>query len=89
VYSLKELLELVLAAIGWRRLLLPVPFALAEMLAGILELLPAPILTRDQVRLLQTDKIDSAREPTLAELEVRPRELHGFLRGALKTKYVD
>jgi uncharacterized protein YbjT (DUF2867 family) len=80
VYSFKELLELLLAAAGWRRALLPIPFPLADVLAGILELLPAPHLTRDQVRLLQTDKINSGREPTFADLDVRPTDLHAFLR---------
>jgi hypothetical protein len=39
-----------------QRILLPIPFALAEMQAGLLELLPNPPLTRDQVRLLKNDK---------------------------------
>jgi uncharacterized protein YbjT (DUF2867 family) len=86
VYSFKELLELLLAAVGWRRVLLPVPFPLAEMLAGMLELLPAPPLTRDQVRLLHTNKINSGRDPTLADLGVRPTELRAFL-GVFKAKY--
>ena len=85
VYSFKQLLELLLAEVGWRRVLLPLPFPLAEMLAGILERLPAPALTRDQVRLLQTDKINSGREPTLADLGVRPTDLRTFLR-AFKAK---
>jgi uncharacterized protein YbjT (DUF2867 family) len=86
VYSFKELLELLLAEVGWRRVLLPLPFPLAEMLAGIVELLPAPALTRDQVRLLQTDKINSGTEPTLADLGVRPTDLRTFL-GAFKAEY--
>jgi uncharacterized protein YbjT (DUF2867 family) len=87
IYSLKELLELMLAALGWRRLLLPVPFALAEMLTGVLELLPASLLTRDQVRLLQTDKTNSGRESTFAELGIRPTDLRTFLVGAFKARY--
>lgn len=86
VYSFKELLELLLAEVGWRRVLLPLPFPLAEMLAGILERLPAPAVTCDQVPLLQTDKINSGREPTLADLGVRPTDLRTFL-GAFKAKY--
>jgi uncharacterized protein YbjT (DUF2867 family) len=86
VHSFRELLELLLAAIGWRRVLVSVPFALAESLAAVLELLPAPPLTRDQVRLLKTDKINSGREPTLADLGVRPTDLRAFLR-AFKGKY--
>lgn len=86
VYSFRELLELLLAAMSWRRVLLPVPFPLAERLGAVLELLPAPPLTRDQVRLLKTDKINSGREPTLADLGIRPTDLRAFLR-TLKAKY--
>ena len=57
VYSFKVLLELLLSALNRQCVLIPIPFALAEMQAGLLELLPNPPLTRDQVRLLKTDKV--------------------------------
>src|SRR5271165_6220386 len=86
VYSFKALLELLLAALTRQRILLPIPFAMAEMQAGLLELLPKPPLTRDQVRLLKTDKVVSGREPTLGDLGVQARRLDDFL-AALKDKY--
>jgi NADH dehydrogenase len=79
VYSFKMLLELLLTALNRQRVLLPIPFALAEMQAGLLELLPNPPLTRDQVRLLKTDKVVSGMEPTLGDLGVHPRPLEEFL----------
>jgi NADH dehydrogenase len=79
VYSFKELLQLLLSAIGRRRVLLPLPFALAEILAAGLELLPKPPLTRDQVQLLKTDKVVSGLTPTIAALGVRPRSVHTVL----------
>jgi NADH dehydrogenase len=79
VYSFKVLLELLLTALNRRRVLIPIPFALAEMQAGLLELLPTPPLTRDQVRLLKTDKVVSGMEPTLDDLGVQPRPLEEFL----------
>ena len=79
VYSFKALLELLLAVLNRQRVLLPVPFALAEIQAGLLELLPNPPLTRDQVRLLRTDKVVSGLEPTLSDLGVQPRPLEQFL----------
>ena len=86
VYSFKVLLELLLTALNRQRVLIPVPFALAEMQAGLLELLPNPPLTRDQVRLLKTDKVVSGLEPTLRDLGVQPPPLEEFL-AALKDKY--
>ena len=79
VYSFKELLQLLLTALNRQRVLLPIPFALAEMQAALLELLPDPPLTRDQVRLLRTDKVVSGVELTLGDLGVQPRPLEQFL----------
>ena len=86
VYSFKGLLELLLAALNRQRILLPIPFALAEMQAGLLELFPNPPLTRDQVRLLKTDKVLSGMQPTLGDLGVQSRRLDDFL-APLKDKY--
>jgi uncharacterized protein YbjT (DUF2867 family) len=79
VYSFKALLELLLTALNRQRILLPIPFALAEIQAGLLELLPNPPLTRDQVRLLKTDKVLSGTQPTLDDLGVQSRPLEEFL----------
>ena len=79
VYSFKELLQLLLTALNRQRVLLPIPFALAEMQAALLELLPDPPLTRDQVRLLRTDKVVSGVELTLGDLGVQPRPVEQFL----------
>jgi uncharacterized protein YbjT (DUF2867 family) len=86
VYSFKGLLELLLTAMNRQRVLIPIPFALAEMQAGLLELLPNPPLTRDQVRLLKTDKVLSGMQPTLGDLGVQSRRLDDFL-APLKDKY--
>jgi uncharacterized protein YbjT (DUF2867 family) len=79
VYSFKALLELLMTALERRRVFIPIPFPLAEMQAGLFELLPNPPLTRDQVRLLKTDKVVSGMQPTLGDLGVQPRPLEEFL----------
>src|SRR2546421_247011 len=55
VRSFKELMQFMLATIERQRLLVPLPFALAKFQAGILQLLPKPLLTPDQVELLRGD----------------------------------
>src|SRR5499425_3355325 len=55
VRSFKELMQFMLATIERQRLLVPIPFALAKFQAGILQLLPKPLLTPDQVELLRGD----------------------------------
>jgi uncharacterized protein YbjT (DUF2867 family) len=76
VKSFKELMEFVLATIERKRLLVSIPFALARAQATVLQLLPKPLLTPDQVELLKSDNVVSAaaqREGrTLAALGIDP-----------------
>jgi uncharacterized protein YbjT (DUF2867 family) len=60
VRTFKELMEFVLATIERRRLLLPVPFALMKAQAMVLQFLPKPPITPDQVELLKRDNVVSA-----------------------------
>ncbi len=69
-YSFRELMELLLAEIGLKRLLAPVPWGLARLQAAVAERLPGKPLTRDQVELLRTDNVLSGRFPGLADLGV-------------------
>jgi NADH dehydrogenase len=59
VYTFKELMEFVLATVERRRLLLPIPFGLMKAQAAILQFLPKPPITPDQVELLRYDNIVS------------------------------
>lgn len=70
VYSFKEIMELILSVTRRKRLLLPVPFLIAEIQALFLERLPKPMLTRDQVKLLQRDNVLSGGYPGLADLGI-------------------
>ena len=76
VRSFKELMQFVLATIERRRLLIPIPFALARLQASLLQLMPKPLLTPDQVALLRRDNVVSeqaGREGrTLAALGIDP-----------------
>lgn len=72
VYSFKQLMELVLSATDRKCLLLPIPFWVAYIEALFLELLPKPLLTRDQVTLLQNDNVLSGTAPTLETLGIMP-----------------
>jgi uncharacterized protein YbjT (DUF2867 family) len=82
VKTFRELMELMLHEIGRERLLVPVPFALARLQALVLELLPKPLLTRDQVRLLERDNVVSET----AEREGRTLKGLGITPTALETE---
>ena len=59
VLSFKALLERTLEVIGRKRLLLPIPFWAARIQGTLLGLLPNPVLTSDQVTLLERDNVVS------------------------------
>ena len=57
--TFKELMQFVLATTRRRRLLVPVPFALMKLQAMVLQFLPKPPITPDQVELLKADNVVS------------------------------
>ena len=61
VISFKEIIERLLILIGKKRLLLPMPLPIALFTAKIFELLPNPILTQDQLRLLKYNNVLSGK----------------------------
>lgn len=83
VKSFRDVLEEVLEVTGRKRLLLPVPWALARLQGAVLGMLPNPLLTSDQVTLLKTDNvvsqaaIDAGR--TLEGIGIRPQGTEAIL----------
>ena len=59
VKTFRECLELMLAEIGRKRLILALPFPLARIAGALLQHLPGRIITSDQVRQLRVDNIVS------------------------------
>lgn len=78
-YSFRQLLELMLKEIGRRRLLLPVPGPVAAMQAILLERLPKPPLTRDQIRLLRRDNVMAAGALGYGDLGMEAQAIEAIL----------
>jgi NADH dehydrogenase len=55
---------------GKKRILLPFPLPLAEISARIFEILPKPLLTKDQLRLLKYDNISSGKYKTNSDIGI-------------------
>ena len=72
VYSFKQLMQVILAETQRRRVLLPLPFAIAAVKAFFLQFLPNPLLTPDQVKLLRHDNVVSPGAAGLADLGITP-----------------
>ncbi len=79
IYSFQQLLAMMLDEIRRPRLLVPVPFWAAAAEAWFLEFMPAPLLTRDQVRMLKTDNVVSADAHGLADLGIAPTAIEIIL----------
>jgi NADH dehydrogenase len=74
VYTMRELVELVLQFVGKQRLLVPIPFAVAEAQARFFEFLSLnPPLTTGQVDLLKADNVAGGTLPGLLELNIQPK----------------
>ncbi len=66
--SFKEILQILLVQIGKKRLLMPMPLVLANLSAKFFQLLPSPLLTEDQLRLLKYDNVPSGKYRTNKEI---------------------
>jgi len=72
VYSSKDLMGLLERFTGRKKWLAPVPFAVASIDAFFLQMLPNPLLTCDQVKMLKSDNVVTKGAKTLADLGVNP-----------------
>jgi len=70
IISLKEILKKLLKLINKNRLLIPLPFFIANMSAKLFQLFPKPLLTVDQLTLLKYDNIPSNKYQTNSDLGV-------------------
>ena len=94
VYTFRELMQIVCAETGRKRMLMSLPFGLAGIAATFLQFLPKPPLTPDQVRLLRHDNVVSPGAPGLTDLGITPNsveaEVGSYLwRYRAKGEYAD
>jgi len=79
VATFRELMDLMLRVIRRRRLIVNIPFGVAALMAGVMELvetltlgLVPPAITRDQVRSLRVDNVVRADAKGFADLGIMP-----------------
>ncbi len=70
ILSFKEILLILLNSIGKKRFFLPFPLFAAKITAKIFELMPNPLLTADQLRLLKYDNVVSNNYASNASIGV-------------------
>ena len=84
IYTFRELMELLLKVIDRHRGLIPVPFWLAALQGAVLEWLPVPPLTTDQVKMLKTDNVVRPGALTFADLGIQPQAIEAILPSYLE-----
>ena len=78
-YSFKMLMEILLTEIKKKRFLIPIPFGIARFQAYFLQMMPNPLLTVDQVKLLQHNNIVSGDYPVLKDLGITGTPIQSVL----------
>jgi NADH dehydrogenase len=79
IVSFRQVLEFILNAIERQRLLVPVPFGFVRLKALFLQMLPNPLLTVDQVRMLEVDNIVADGARTLSDLGIAAQAIEGIV----------
>ncbi len=83
--SFQEILKILSKCIDKKRVFLPLPFLIAKISAKILEKLPNPLLTVDQLKLLKYDNVSSKNNINNFDLGI-PSEIN-FEEGVMKYAY--
>ena len=68
ILTFREIIEILLKLINKKRLLVPLPLTIAKLSAKFFQLLPKPLLTEDQLRLLKYHNIPSGKYKTNSDI---------------------
>ena len=71
VLSFKEILQILLKLINKKKLLIPMPIVLSKFMIKIFELMPNPVMTLDQLKLLKYDNILSGNYKSNKDLKLK------------------
>ena len=75
VLSFKKILTILLNSIGKKRLFFPLPLFAAKITAKVFELMPSPLITTDQLRLLKYDNVVSNNYATNSNIGVPAKKI--------------
>lgn len=88
IYSFRQLMELVVKETQYKRLLVPVPYFIADIMGFFAQFMPDPMFTSDQAKMLRDDILVGERTLTLSDLGISaspaelilPTYMHRFRR---------
>ena len=79
IYTFKELIETLLVSLKKKRLIVELPDFAARVQAKVMQLLPNPLLTEDQLEILKSDNVCSNQYPGFKELGISARTVEIIL----------
>lgn len=79
IYPFADLMDLVLDVTQRRRALLPIMFPIAMVQGTLMGMLPKPLLTRDQVKMLRHDNVLSGEHPGLDALGIQAQTVEAIV----------
>ncbi len=71
VLTFKEILQILLKLINKKKLLIPMPIIFSKLMIKLFELMPNPLMTLDQLKLLKYDNILSGNYKSNKDLEMK------------------
>ena len=86
VYSYDDFLRTAAHKAGIKPILIPFPFTAWHALAWFAEMLPSPPVTRNQVELMQVDKVSSPEMPGFGDLGISAHSVEEILQEMLRLR---
>lgn len=84
IYTFKQLMTMIKGVINRDSCLVSIPFVFAYIIGAVCQLLPKPLLTIDQVRLLKVDSVLTYTKPGFQELGIQPKAVEAIIPSYLK-----
>ena len=85
IYSFLELINFLLNEIKKKRLVIPIPSSIGKIQAFFLQLMPNPLLTLDQIKILESgDNIVSNDNKKFEDLGIKPKSIETIVPHYLK-----
>ncbi len=84
VYTFKEIMEFILKTTQRKRALIPLPYSFATLIGVLAQFMPDPLITPDQVKLLQKDNIVNPKALSFKQLDIHPASVEVIVPTYLK-----
>lgn len=84
VKSFKELMQTMQEVTGSKKPMVPIPTWMAEIQGGLMQFMPTPMVTRDQVLALKNDNVATEGATTLQDIGITPTPMADVLPTYLK-----